>query len=132
MTFGPTEWAVSDIAWRKTEDPADLPALIRWMSSENPLWGTSRIHGELLKLGFEVAQSRFADLFWCPRRYSFRNFIISSKNWKRGFSNSTKCVAFAISTFFLTGAWTRSRRRPSRSAGKDQVSKAPAITSVGA
>jgi hypothetical protein len=29
--------------------------LIRRMSVENPLWGTPRIHGELLKLGFEVA-----------------------------------------------------------------------------
>ncbi len=27
------------------------------MSSENPLWGAPRIHGELLKLGIEVAQS---------------------------------------------------------------------------
>jgi len=26
------------------------------MSMENPLWGAPRIHGELLKLGFEVAQ----------------------------------------------------------------------------
>jgi hypothetical protein len=24
------------------------------MSIENPLWGAPRIHGELLKLGFEV------------------------------------------------------------------------------
>jgi len=30
------------------------------MSIENPLWGAPRIHGELLKLGFEVAQSRVA------------------------------------------------------------------------
>jgi hypothetical protein len=28
------------------------------MSKENPLWGAPRIHGELLKLGFEIAQSR--------------------------------------------------------------------------
>src|SRR5512132_1387247 len=35
----------------------DRRALIRRMSIENPLWGTPRIHGELLKLGFEVAQS---------------------------------------------------------------------------
>jgi hypothetical protein len=35
-------------------------ALIRRMSSENPLWGAPRIHGELLKLGFEVAQSSVA------------------------------------------------------------------------
>jgi transposase InsO family protein len=39
---------------------ADLRALIRWMSAENPLWGAPRIHGELLKLGFEVAQSSVA------------------------------------------------------------------------
>jgi hypothetical protein len=35
---------------------AELRALIRRMSIENPLWGAPRIHGELLKLGFEVAQ----------------------------------------------------------------------------
>ena len=34
----------------------ELRALIRRMSIENPLWGAPRIHGELLKLGFEVAQ----------------------------------------------------------------------------
>src|SRR5262249_4347250 len=31
--------------------------LIQQMSKENPLWGAPRIHGELLKLGFEVAES---------------------------------------------------------------------------
>jgi 2-polyprenyl-6-methoxyphenol hydroxylase-like FAD-dependent oxidoreductase len=30
------------------------------MSVENPLWGAPRIHGELLKLGFEVSQSSVA------------------------------------------------------------------------
>jgi transposase InsO family protein len=30
------------------------------MSPENPLWGAPRIHAELLKLGFEVAQSTVA------------------------------------------------------------------------
>ena len=39
---------------------AELRALIRRMSVENPLWGAPRIHGELLKLGFEVAQSSVA------------------------------------------------------------------------
>src|ERR1700733_12174684 len=38
----------------------DLRALIRRMSMENPLWGAPRIDGELLKLGFEVAQSSVA------------------------------------------------------------------------
>src|ERR1700736_2675477 len=37
-----------------------LRALIRRMSMENPLWGAPHIHGELLKLGFEVAQSSVA------------------------------------------------------------------------
>jgi hypothetical protein len=31
--------------------------LIRRMGKENPLWGAPRIHGELLKLGFEIAES---------------------------------------------------------------------------
>src|SRR4051794_19373918 len=30
------------------------------MSLDNPLWGALRIHGELLKLGFQVAQSTVA------------------------------------------------------------------------
>ena len=38
----------------------ELRGLIRRMSIENPLWGAPRIHGELLKLGFEVAQSSVA------------------------------------------------------------------------
>jgi transposase InsO family protein len=38
----------------------ELRELIRRMSVENPLWGAPRIHGELLKLGFEVAQSSIA------------------------------------------------------------------------
>jgi transposase InsO family protein len=38
----------------------DVRALIRQMSIENPLWGAPRIHGELLKLGFDVAQSSVA------------------------------------------------------------------------
>jgi hypothetical protein len=33
-----------------------LRDLIRRMSRENRLWGASRIHGELLMLGFQVAQ----------------------------------------------------------------------------
>jgi hypothetical protein len=31
--------------------------LIRRISLENPLWGATKIHGELLKLGIQVAQS---------------------------------------------------------------------------
>jgi hypothetical protein len=41
--------------------------LIRRMSFENPLWGAPRIHGELLKLGIEVAQSTVS-IYMVPRR----------------------------------------------------------------
>ena len=39
---------------------ANLRVLIRRIRVENPLWGAPRIHGELLKLGFEIAQSSVA------------------------------------------------------------------------
>jgi hypothetical protein len=51
--------------WRwKSRSPRGRPRiaqevrdLIRRMSLENPLWGATKIHGELLKLGIAVAQS---------------------------------------------------------------------------
>src|SRR5207237_6354634 len=36
--------------------PADIRDLIRTISRDNPLWGAPRIHGELLKLGIDIAQ----------------------------------------------------------------------------
>jgi len=52
-------WKSRSLGGRPQID-VDLRALIRRMSAENPLWGAPRIHGELLKLGFEVAQSSVA------------------------------------------------------------------------
>jgi len=46
---------------------AEIRRLIRDMSEANPLWGAPRIHGELLKLGIEVAISSArprCDLRW--------------------------------------------------------------------
>jgi len=34
----------------------ELRNLIRSMAEENPTWGAPRIHGELLKLGFEISE----------------------------------------------------------------------------
>ena len=48
------------------------------MSVENPLWGAPRIHGELLKLGFEVAQSSVAKYMvkrWGPPSQGWRTFL---------------------------------------------------------
>src|SRR6202171_1773521 len=52
-------WKSRSLGGRPQID-TDLRALIRRISIENPLWGAPRIHGELLKLGFEVAQSSVA------------------------------------------------------------------------
>jgi hypothetical protein len=41
--------------------------LIRRMSIENPLWGAPKIHGELLKLGIDVAQSTVS-IYMVPRQ----------------------------------------------------------------
>jgi hypothetical protein len=40
--------------------PTDVRTLIRTMSRDNPLWGTPRIHGELLKVGVDVPQATVA------------------------------------------------------------------------
>ena len=56
----------------------ELRVLIRRMSMENPLWGAPRIHGELLKLGFEVAQSSVAKYMvkrWGPPSQGWRTFL---------------------------------------------------------
>src|SRR5258708_38200414 len=51
--------------------------LIRRMSSENPKWGASRIHGELLMLGFEVAQSTVSKYMvqGGPRSQGWKTFL---------------------------------------------------------
>ena len=48
------------LSGRSATDQCRSAALIRRMSAENALWGAPRIHGELLKLGFTVAQSTVA------------------------------------------------------------------------
>ncbi len=60
--------------------------LIRRMSQENPLWGASRIHGELLMLGFEVAQSTVS-------RYMVRGGRPPSQNWKTFLRNHANAIA---------------------------------------
>src|ERR1700686_1637560 len=53
--------------WKIRHGRAGRPAvscevrdLIRKMSRENPLWGAPHIHGELLKLGFEISETSVA------------------------------------------------------------------------
>src|SRR5476651_73639 len=65
---------------------ADLRALIRRMSIENPLWGAPRIHGELLKLGFAVAQSSVA-------KYMIKRRGPPSQEWRTFLRNHAPDIA---------------------------------------
>jgi transposase InsO family protein len=64
----------------------DLRALIKKMSIENPLWGAPRIHGELLKLGFEVAQSSVA-------KYMVKRCGPPSQGWRTFLRNHAPDIA---------------------------------------
>jgi hypothetical protein len=64
----------------------ELRALIRQMSTENQLWGAPRIHGELLKLGFSVAQSSVA-------KYMVKRRGPPSQGWKTFLRNHAPDIA---------------------------------------
>src|SRR6202163_5002730 len=64
----------------------ELRVLIRWMSVENPLWGAPRIHGELLKLGFKVAQSSVA-------KYMVKRRGPPSQEWRTFLCNHAPDIA---------------------------------------
>src|SRR5450830_1261727 len=63
-----------------------LRDLIQRMSKENPQWGASRIHGELLMLGFEVAQSTVS-------KYMVRGQNPPSQTWKTFLRNHAEAIA---------------------------------------
>jgi transposase InsO family protein len=67
--------------------PIEVRGLIRRMSIENPLWGAPRIHGELLKLGIEVAQSTVAK-YMAKRRPGG-----SGQTWKTFLRNHATGIA---------------------------------------
>src|SRR5258706_3973181 len=64
----------------------ELRVLIRRMSVENPLWGAPRIHGELLKLGFEVAQSSVG-------KYMVKRRGPPSQEWRTFLCNHAPAIA---------------------------------------
>jgi len=74
----------------------ELRALIGRMSVENALWGAPRIHGELLKLGFEVAQSTVA-------KYMVKRRGPPSQTWRTFLRNHAPDIAaidlFVVPTF---------------------------------
>src|SRR2546427_12031803 len=64
----------------------ELRDLIRRMSEENPLWGAPRIHGELLKLGFQVAESTVS-------KYMMRRRGPPSQTWRTFLRNHAPDIA---------------------------------------
>jgi transposase InsO family protein len=57
---------------------AEITALVRKMAAANPLWGAPRIHGELLKLGIDVAERTVSRLIpkRCPEpSQTWRTFL---------------------------------------------------------
>ena len=64
----------------------ELRDLIHRMCEENPLWGAPRIHGELLKLGFSVAQSTVS-------KYMLRRQWPPSQGWKTFLRNHAEGIA---------------------------------------
>ena len=82
------------IFWRwKSRNRAGRPRidrglrdLIQRMNRENPRWGASRIHGELLMLGFEVAQLTVS-------KYITRPSNPPSQTWKTFLRNHAQAIA---------------------------------------
>jgi hypothetical protein len=64
----------------------ELRVLIRRISVENPFWGAPRIHGELPKLGFEVAQSSVA-------KYTVKRREPPSQGWRTFLRNHAPEIA---------------------------------------
>jgi len=78
-------WKSQSLGGRPQID-AELRALIRRMSIENPLWGAPRIHGELLKLGFEIAQATVA-------KYMAKRYGPPSQGWRIFLRNHAPDIA---------------------------------------
>jgi putative transposase len=70
----------------------EIRALIRRMSTDNPLWGAPRIHGELQKLGFEISQAAVS-------KYVVRHRRPPSQTWRSFLDNHLQtlvCVDFFV------------------------------------
>ena len=93
------------------------------MSFENPLWGAPKIHGELLKLGVDVAQSTVS-IYMTPRQdrplQTWKTFL---RNHAEGIASIDLCVVPTIAfeqlfAFLVLGhrrrrlLWTAVTRNP--------------------
>src|SRR3954451_20707615 len=70
----------------------EIRQLIRRMSQENPLWGAPKVHGELLKLGFDVSETSVS-------KYLVRRKGSPSQSWRTFLENHVKSL---VSVDFFT------------------------------
>src|SRR6202047_1497795 len=70
----------------RPKTPLEIRQLIREISLANPLWGTPRLHGELLKLGIDVGQTTVA-------KYMARGRRPPSQGWKTFLHNHADGIA---------------------------------------
>jgi transposase InsO family protein len=82
---------------------ADIRSLIREMSIANPLWGAPRIHGELLKLGFEVGQTTVAKYIAKRRRPPSQGWKTFLRNHADGIASMDLFVVPTVSFRLLYG-----------------------------
>jgi hypothetical protein len=93
---GGPAFAATGVGNRAHRGGTELRALIRRMSVENPLRGAPRIHGEQLKLGFEVAQSSVAEYMVKRRGHPARDGELSCATTRRTLPPWT-CSLFQLS-----------------------------------
>jgi transposase InsO family protein len=70
----------------------EIRSLIRQMSRDNRLWGAPRIHGEILKLGYDICETTIA-------KYMVRHPGPSAQSWRTFIRNHT---AEIVAIDFLT------------------------------
>jgi putative transposase len=87
---------ISPLGRRKID--AEVYSAIKRMALENPMWGAPKIHGELLKLGFEISERTVSR---CLARHSPRPGD-AGKSWQTFLRNHREAIAamdfFAVPT----------------------------------
>src|SRR5246127_3599229 len=81
----------------------EVRALIRKMCRENPSWGAPRIHGELIKLGFNVGESSVS-------KYMVRSRKPPSQTWRTFLEIHAKQLV-SIDFFYVFLVLAHDRRR---------------------
>jgi putative transposase len=84
--FGLYSWWRSQRHAGRPPISKDLRSLIRRMQADNPTWRARRIHGELLKLGFDVSQATVA-------KYLRRRATPPSQTWRTFLANHASQIA---------------------------------------